>query len=43
MSVHGNEGSPVAPSLSTYVGTKQPSGAAGEILQELFDFYDNKV
>lgn len=27
----------VAPSLSAYVGTKQPSGAAGEILQELFD------
>ncbi len=28
----------VAPSLSAYVGTKQPSGAVGEILQELFDF-----
>ena len=28
----------VAPSLSAYVGAKQPSGAAGEILTELFDF-----
>ena len=28
----------VAPSLSAYVGAKQPSGTAGEILAELFDF-----
>ena len=27
----------IAPSLSTYVGTKPPSGTVGEILKELFD------
>ena len=27
----------IAPSLSAYVGTKQPSGTVGEILRELFD------